>query len=91
MYQQNLCQALIAASLLHCSAQFSQHPSPRKKPPFQVAFGFAAKLASGGKRLAKAYFSKASTLCCDWLAWANMAVAACEMICALAKLVDSLA
>jgi hypothetical protein len=30
-----------------------------------------------------AYFSKASTLCCDWLAWASMAVAACVMVCDL--------
>ena len=38
-----------------------------------------------------AYLSKASTLCCAWLAWASMAVAACAMICDLARLVDSLA
>ena len=38
-----------------------------------------------------AYLSRASTPCCDWLAWASMAVAAWAMICDLARLVDSLA
>ena len=38
-----------------------------------------------------AYRSRASTPCCDWLAWASMAVAACEMICDLARAVDSFA
>ena len=49
-----------------------------------------ARLASG-TRVNSTYFSKDNTLCCDWLAWANMAVAACEMICALARLVVSAA
>ena len=38
-----------------------------------------------------AFFSRTSTDWPDWLAWASMAVAACAMICALAKLVVSLA
>ena len=54
--------------------------SETQKPPRGGFFLFAPT-----------YFSKANTLCCDWLAWANIAVAACEMICALARLVDSLA
>jgi len=37
------------------------------------------------------YFNKASTLCCDWLACANMAVAACEMIWVRASSVEVLA
>ncbi len=39
----------------------------------------------------EAYLSKANTDCADWLACANIAVAACVIICALAKLVLSLA
>jgi hypothetical protein len=35
------------------------------------------------------YFNKLNTDCDDWLACANMAVAACWMICDLAKLVVS--
>ena len=35
--------------------------------------------------------SRASTLCCDWLAWASMAVAACAMICVRASSVEALA
>ena len=37
------------------------------------------------------YFSKDRTLWADWLACANMAVAACEMICERARLVVSVA
>ena len=40
---------------------------------------------------AYAYLSRAKTDCADWLACASMAVAACWMICDLAKLVVSLA
>ena len=39
----------------------------------------------------EAYLSKANTDCADWLACANIAVAACVIICALAKLVLSFA
>ena len=35
------------------------------------------------------YFNRANTPCADWLAWANIAVAACEMICERAMLVVS--
>ena len=37
------------------------------------------------------YFNKAKTDCDDWFACANIAVAACEMICDLARLVVSVA
>ena len=40
---------------------------------------------------ARAYFSKDKTACGCWLAWANMAVAACWMIWVLDSWVDAVA
>ena len=56
--------------------------NPKKATQFDLdGFGGAAK----------AYLSRDKTDWADWLAWASMAVAACWMICDLAKLVVSLA
>ena len=83
-YISNIC----AQSLLLLSRQTSPHKP--KKPPIKSGF-FEERRVFAGDHQVKTYFSRASTLCCDWLAWANMAVAACETICDLARLVDSLA
>ncbi len=55
----------------------------QKKPPTFVGGFFAKRL--------RRYLSKAKTLCGAWFACANMAVAACAMICERANSVVSLA
>ena len=72
-------QALIAATAKKSHRVFTP-----------VAFEGAWLLSQANLEL-EAYLSKANTDCADWLACANIAVAACVIICALAKLVLSLA
>jgi hypothetical protein len=61
-------------------------PDQQKNAPTNGAF--CGEYALMGQ-IKPDYFNKDNTPCADWLACANMAVAACEMICDLAMLVVS--
>jgi hypothetical protein len=59
---------------------------PKKNAPTSGAFSSQSALLG---LIKPDYFNRDNTPCADWLACANMAVAACEIICDLAMLVVS--
>ena len=53
----------------------------QKSLPLPTGFSELAAQPWAGRVAGSVYFNSASTLCGCWLAWANMAVAACWTIC----------
>ena len=78
--------------LLDTQSTLGIFPMPTKKKPQSYCFcGFWGWPVSSADRAKTDYFSKDSTLCGCWFAWASMAVAACWMIWFFDKLVDAVA
>ena len=74
-----------------CICRTSLQCEHYKKAALQSDFLNCHPTSVGWRGQYAAYLSRASTLCCDWLAWASMAVAACAMICVRASSVEALA
>ena len=75
---------------------FTSFKSCIEREPYTLSNSCANNLLANGCQLCKqtsrrAYFSKDNTAWGCWLAWANMAVAACWMICVLDNWVDAVA